>query len=159
MAAADSGTLLKQLSDREIEVHTMEPDNTMDIENRIAMGKRFDTTFDSDILGPHSGYTCPDCNGSLVALGENSYRCRVGHAWTAESLLEARDEEIEGAHWMALRSLQEKANLSRKMADSVSPGMISQRYQQLAEEAEHAMGVLSSRLRDVAPDGGERGAG
>ena len=159
VAAADIGAMLKQLSDREIEEREMEPDTTMDIENHIAMGKRFDTTFDSDILGPHSGYTCPDCNGSLVALGENSYRCRVGHAWTAESLLEARDDEIEGALWVALRSLQEKANLSRKMAESLSPGMISQRYQQRAEEAEHAMGVLGSRLRYTAPDAGEHGVG
>ena len=158
-AAADMGVLLKELSEREIEEHDMESDATMNIENRIAMGKRFDTTFDSDALGPHSGYTCPDCNGSLVALGDNSYRCRVGHAWTAESLLEARDTGIEGALWVALRSLQEKANLSRKMADSIGPGMIAQRYQQLAEEAEHAMSVLGNRLRDVTPDGGERGVG
>jgi two-component system, chemotaxis family, protein-glutamate methylesterase/glutaminase len=159
VAASQIGPLLKQLGDREIEEREMEPDKTMEIENRIAMGKRFDASFDSDRLGPHSGYTCPDCNGSLVVIEENSYRCRVGHAWTTDSLLEARDDEIEGALWIALRSLQEKAKLSRKMADSIGPGMISKRYVQLAEEAEHAMTVLSSRLRESAPVHGERGVG
>jgi two-component system, chemotaxis family, protein-glutamate methylesterase/glutaminase len=158
-AATDIGPMLKELGVREIEEREMEPDVTMEIENRIAMGRRFDTTFDSDALGPHSGYTCPDCNGSLVALRENSYRCRVGHAWTTESLLEARDDEVNGALWVAVRSLEEKASLSRRMADSVRPGMISQRYRQLADEAEHAMNVLAGRLRDTRIESGDRGAG
>ncbi|RDH74976.1 chemotaxis protein CheB [Mycolicibacterium moriokaense] len=158
-AASDMGSLLKQMADREIEEVTVEPDITMEVENRIAMGRRFDTSFDSESLGPHSGYTCPDCNGSLVALAENSYRCRVGHAWTTDSLLQARDNEIESALWVALRSLQEKAKLSRKMADTVGPGMLAKRYRQLAEEAEHAQDVLGSRLREPPSGRGERGAG
>jgi len=157
--AAEIGSVLKQLADREIGEREMEPDSTMEIGNRIAMNKRFDTTFDSEALGPHSGYTCPDCNGSLILLGENNYRSRVGHAWTADSILEARDTEIEGALWVGLPSLQEKANLSRKMAHTVGPGMIAQRYTELAQEAEHAMTVLSSRLHDTAPDGGGRDVG
>ncbi|GFG55767.1 hypothetical protein [Mycolicibacterium agri] len=123
------------------------------------MGKRFDTSVGSEGLGPHSGYTCPDCNGSLVAVSAGSYRCRVGHAWTAEALLQARDHEIEGALWVALRSLEEKANLSRKMAEHAGHDMLRQRYTELAEEAEHAMTVLGNRLRDTAPDPGERGVG
>ena len=44
----------------------MEPDTGMELENRIAMGPRF-AAFDTEELGPPSGYTCPDCNGSLMA--------------------------------------------------------------------------------------------
>lgn len=146
VAAAEIGPLLKTLSERDIEERQMERDITMETENRIAMGKRFDVVIDSEALGPHSGYACPDCNGSLVALGENNFRCRVGHAWTADSLLAARDHEIESALWVALRSLNEKANLSRKMADTVGPGMMSRRYVQMAEEAENAMHILARRL-------------
>ncbi|HKV20484.1 MAG TPA: chemotaxis protein CheB [Mycobacterium sp.] len=43
--------------------------------------------------GPHSGYLCPECNGFLVTLSENNFRCRVGHASTTDSLL-AHDREI-----------------------------------------------------------------
>jgi two-component system chemotaxis response regulator CheB len=158
-AAAEIGPLLKQLGEREIEERDMQHDSRMEMENRIAMGNRFDASFDSDSLGPHSGYTCPDCNGSLVTLGDNNFRCRVGHAWTSDSLLAARDQEIEGALWVALRSLREKSSLSRKMADTVGVGMIRERYVQIAEEAEHAMEVLGRRLRETAPEAGERGAG
>jgi two-component system, chemotaxis family, protein-glutamate methylesterase/glutaminase len=137
----------------------MERDISMELENRIAMGKRFQTSFESELMGPHSGYSCPDCNGSLIMLGENNYRCRVGHAWTAEALLKARDEEVESALWIALRSLHEKARLSRKMAKTIGPGRIADRYTKLADEAEHAVTVLGRRLSDTLSDAGESHAG
>ena len=68
----------------------------MELENRIAMGRSFSTAFDGEALGPRSGYTCPDCNGSLMTLSDNNYRCRVGHAWSGDALLKARDDEVEG---------------------------------------------------------------
>lgn len=148
-AAADIGALLEKLTDREIEDPIMEPDRSMELENRIAMGKRFSTSFDSEELGPPAGYTCPDCNGSLMTLGPHNFRCRVGHAWSGEALLEARDDEVERALWVALRSLQEKAKIARKMAANIAPGMVSRRYTQTAEEAEHAMSVLGEKLSEV----------
>ncbi len=145
-AAADVGAVLEKLSHREIEELNMEPDAAMEMENRIAMASHFSTEFDTQDLGPVSGYTCPDCNGSLVALGGGSFRCRVGHAWTRDALLAARDDEVENALWVALRSLQEKAKLARQLADTVNHGLLFQRYTSLAEEAERALRVLSQRL-------------
>ncbi|MBV9320695.1 MAG: chemotaxis protein CheB, partial [Mycobacterium sp.] len=92
--AAEVGGLLKQLADRVFEEREMESDNRMELENRIAMARRFSTEFDTEALGPPSGYSCPDCNGSLISVSEGNYRCQVGHAWTAEALLRARDEEV-----------------------------------------------------------------
>jgi two-component system chemotaxis response regulator CheB len=114
-AAADIGGLLTTLSMREIEEQDMDPDLNMEMENRIAMTHRFSTAFDTQELGAPAGYTCPDCNGSLISVGENSFRCRVGHAWTPDALLGARDEEVEGALWVAVRSLLEKAKLARQL--------------------------------------------
>jgi two-component system, chemotaxis family, protein-glutamate methylesterase/glutaminase len=153
-AAGDIGVLLKKLSQREIGKSTMEPDVGMELENRIAMMSRYATDFDTQELGPPSGYTCPDCNGSLVLVGENNFRCRVGHAWTPDALLAARDGEIEGALWIALRSLQEKAKLARKLADNVGRGPLFQRYTALAEETERALAVLSERLAISGPRAG-----
>ncbi|PQM46681.1 Chemotaxis response regulator protein-glutamate methylesterase [Mycobacterium talmoniae] len=144
--AAEMGGLLKQLAARVFEEHDMEPDARMELENRIAMARRFSTEFNAEALGSPSGYTCPDCNGSLVTVSDGNYRCHVGHAWTADALLRARDDEVEDALWIALRSLQEKAKLSRRLADEVPPGMLSERYHALADEAEHAMSVLGRRL-------------
>jgi two-component system, chemotaxis family, protein-glutamate methylesterase/glutaminase len=149
--AADIGAVLKELSQREIKEVETEPDDAMELENRIAMKSRFSTGFDTQKLGPASGYTCPDCNGSLVSVGEGHFRCHVGHAWTSDSLLAARDQEVEGALWVALRSLQEKAKLARQLAGSVGPGLLHRRYSAIAEETEHALAVLSERLSAHGP--------
>lgn len=149
VAAFEVGGLLKQLADREFEGREMESDTRMELENRIAMARRFSTEFDTETLGPPSGYTCPDCNGSLISVSDGNYRCHVGHAWTTEALLGARDDEIEGALWVAMRSLQEKSKLSRRLAEQVGPGMLSGRYEAIADEAEHAMAVLGHRLSEA----------
>jgi two-component system chemotaxis response regulator CheB len=157
VAAIDAGALLAKLAEREIQERDMEADESMELENRIAMGRRFSTSFDAEALGPHSGYTCPDCNGSLMSIGESNYRCRVGHAWTADALLKARDDEIENALWVALRSLREKVTLSRRLASQVGPGMLHSRYTELADEAEQAVTVLGRRLSEATSGAGERG--
>jgi two-component system, chemotaxis family, protein-glutamate methylesterase/glutaminase len=156
-AAADIGEMLKQLSQRDIKEPNMEPDRRMELENRIAMTHRFSTNFDTQELGPASGYTCPDCNGSLVSIGEGHFRCRVGHAWAPDSLLAARDSEVENALWIALRSLQEKAKLARQLANSVGHGPLFTRYTALAEESEGALTVLGERISASGPRLGDVG--
>ncbi|OJZ75323.1 chemotaxis protein CheB [Mycobacterium paraffinicum] len=153
-AAADIGAVVKELSHQKTKDHNMHRDAAMELENQIAMMSRFSTDFDTEQLGAPSGYTCPDCNGSLVSVGEGNFRCRVGHAWTADALLAARDCEVEGALWVALRSLQEKARLARQLAEKAGPGPLNARYTGLAEETERALRVLSDRL---SSDGGRDG--
>lgn len=155
--AADIGAVLKELSHREIEDSEMERDSGMELENRIAMMSRFATDFDTQKLGAPSGYICPDCNGSLVSVSAGNFRCQVGHAWTAEALLGARDSEIEGAMWVAVRSLQEKARLARDMADKAGTGLLARRYTAIADEAERALALLSDRLSTTAQLEGEAG--
>jgi two-component system chemotaxis response regulator CheB len=149
VSAAEIGGLLKQLANREFEERGMEPDFRMELENRIAMARRFSTEIDAEVLGRPSGYTCPDCNGSLMGVSKANYRCRVGHAWTADALLRARDGEVETALWIAIRSLQEKSKLSRRLAEQVTAGLVKTRYEAIADEAEHATTVLSERLSEV----------
>jgi two-component system chemotaxis response regulator CheB len=158
-AAADVGTLLTKLADEETKKRQTERDTGIELENKIAMAPRFSTSFSGESLGPHSGYICPDCNGTLMTVSEDNYRCRVGHAWTGEALLRARDAEVEGALWVALRSLQEKAVLSRKMAKTAGSGMLGRRYSATAEEAERAVSVLARQLSEGTSDTGERGGG
>ena len=71
---------------------------------------------------------------------------------------QAVDNEIESALWIAMRSLQEKGKVSRRLAGQVHPGLLSERYESIADETEHAMAVLGHRLsgtyaRSRGPDG------
>ncbi|PRC58918.1 hypothetical protein C6A85_26070 [Mycobacterium sp. ITM-2017-0098] len=61
----------------------------------------------------------------------------------------AQDDEVERALWVALRSLQEKVKLSRKLASNVGPGRMFDRYTEMADEAERACSVLSSKLEEA----------
>jgi two-component system chemotaxis response regulator CheB len=51
-------------------------------------------------------------DGALVR-----YRCRVGHAYTAEAMLAAQSEDVEAALWVALETLEESANVARRLAE------------------------------------------
>jgi two-component system chemotaxis response regulator CheB len=44
------------------------------------------------------------------------FRCRVGHAWAAEALVQEQGKSIEAAMWMALRALEDRASLNEKLA-------------------------------------------
>src|SRR5205823_2308744 len=73
--------------------------------------------------GTPAGFGCPDCGGALWDLRDGNlvrFRCRVGHAWTAESLLAEQTGELEKALWTALRALEERAALSRRVAERLS---------------------------------------
>ena len=74
---------------------------------------------DVEKIGKLSAFTCPDCSGALWELRDGDllrFRCHVGHAFSAESLMANQSEELENALWAALRSLEENAALSRRLA-------------------------------------------
>jgi two-component system chemotaxis response regulator CheB len=109
-----------------------------------------------DSIGEPSGFTCPDCDGSLLTVPHtHRYRCRVGHAWTLEALAGQKDAELEKALWTALRTLDEKISLNRRMEETAvkrGSGMLAQRYAASVDEAAHAANILREFLRaDVLP--------
>jgi len=154
VAAADVGALLGRLARRADPGHRPVPDPYLDIENRIAMSHGFGPTSDGDTLGAPSGFACPDCGGSLQNAGEDYYRCHVGHAWTADALLAARDGEVDRALWVAVRALVEKARLAHQLADKSALPELSERYGLIAEETDRALAVLRGRL--TAAENGTR---
>lgn len=63
--------------------------------------------------------TCPDCAGPTYEIQQGNvvrYECIVGHSFSPETLLEARADETERALWAAIRSFEEHAALSKKLA-------------------------------------------
>ena len=67
-----------------------------------------------------SALSCPSCHGILFELpGAPSprFRCRVGHAYSPDSLAAEQAESVEQALWAALRAIEEKMALLRRLAD------------------------------------------
>jgi two-component system chemotaxis response regulator CheB len=155
LPASDIGTVLAKLARQEVDAGLAPPpSHLIHLENQIAQNQRKPVDYHAEGVGEPSGFSCPDCQGSLSELDRSGdrYRCRVGHAWSAQALLNAQGDEFERALWMALRSLDEKANLAAKMRDNaISRGSnrLAERYSQLATEAMTAADVLRERLTAV----------
>jgi two-component system, chemotaxis family, protein-glutamate methylesterase/glutaminase len=91
---------------------------------------------DMDRVGRRSVLSCPDCGGVMWEIDEGSltrYRCHVGHAYTDELMHLAVDESLRRALASALRALDERVALLRKLeARAVAAG-----HNQLAESWVH----------------------
>jgi two-component system chemotaxis response regulator CheB len=70
--------------------------------------------------GSPSGFVCPDCGGALWETEDDNglwlFRCRTGHGYSVETLLAGQTETVETALWAALRALEERAAMARRMA-------------------------------------------
>jgi len=120
-----------------------------------------------DQPGVPSVYACPECHGVLWELQEGRvlrYRCRVGHAYTADSLFADHNETLEDALWAALRALEENVSMARRLADHARKHdfeATAQRFDKRAEEnaihAESLREVLLTRQTPVI-DVSENGA-
>lgn len=99
-----------------------------------------------------SGFTCPECGGALWELENGElfrYRCRVGHAYSAEVLVEQQSTALEAALWAALRALQEKAALMRRLALNArnrGRGLVAARFEEQAKEVEEQEEVIRHAL-------------
>ena len=108
-----------------------------------------------DQPGVVSAFTCPECNGTLWELSASDalrFRCRVGHAFAVDSLLAKQQESIEAAFWIALRALEERAALLRRLvarAEKSGNKISIRRY----TEEESLVAKRAKTLRDAILSG------
>ncbi|HEY3529717.1 MAG TPA: chemotaxis protein CheB [Nocardioides sp.] len=106
--------------------------------------------------GQPSGFACPDCHGVLFEIDDGSllrFRCRVGHAWSPESLVVQQSTDLESALWMALRNLEEKSALTRRLASRAlerGHGLTSNYLVEEADEAMRAAELLRELIQRLA---------
>jgi len=115
---AAMGQLLARLVYEPIPTAPPAVDKEMDLEARTADLER-DALATDDRPGEPSPYSCPDCGGVLWEIPETQfvhYRCRVGHAFSPEAMLSAQDDVLEEALWSAMKTLEESARLSHRLA-------------------------------------------
>jgi hypothetical protein len=107
---------------------------------------------------------CPECGGALWDSRNGKlirYQCHVGHSYTAESLLSQKDTELETSLWSALRSMEETADLRRRMATRLEKapfGDMRSRYLSAAAELERRAKVLREALTDAQAGRGFEGS-
>ena len=105
-----------------------------------------------DPTGRPSAYTCPECHGTLWEVEEEGllrFACRVGHSFSANSMVEGQEDSAERALWAAMRALEERADLSARMAAHANErgqGLSAQRYLEASGSAAHDAGVLRNLL-------------
>jgi two-component system chemotaxis response regulator CheB len=107
-------------------------------------------------LGALVPVTCPECGGPLWGLHTDRiqrYRCRLGHAFTAESLLTGQSAVIETALWTAVRTMEERARILTLLVhekEGQKRNRIAERYAAEAAElkthAQHIRQLLLSKL-------------
>lgn len=102
-----------------------------------------------------STLVCPDCGGVMWEMKDGElirYRCHVGHAMSPESLSQGITDRTEEALWTAVRSLQEKAMLHRRIASLTSgkrhPDKLAE-AERLADEAEEQANAVLNLLRHI----------
>ncbi len=107
----------------------------------------------SSRAGTPSAFSCPECGGVLWELQNGDllrFRCRVGHAFSVESVLDAQSEQLEAALWMALKTLEEQASLSNRMAMSMrarGQEQLARNFEEKKLQAEQNALVIQQILR------------
>jgi two-component system chemotaxis response regulator CheB len=88
-------------------------------------------------IGHPSTFVCPDCQGSLWELDGTQplrFRCHTGHGFSLRSLQKAQSDQTEAALWSAIRALQEKELLLRRIAELSADPQAAGQAQAEAEE-------------------------
>jgi two-component system chemotaxis response regulator CheB len=104
------------------------------------------------MIGTPSAFVCPDCGGGLYEIDEeplSRFRCRVGHAFTADVLRAGKAEVLEQALWVALRTLEEKIELHHHMAQRATQrglALTAAQWQDEIREMERQIDILGQIL-------------
>jgi two-component system chemotaxis response regulator CheB len=107
----------------------------------------------SDRPGKPSVFSCPDCHGTLWEVEQGGllrFRCRVGHVFSPDSMLAAQIDEVDRALWTALRTLEERAALSHRLAErgrSKGQSWVDRAFTARARDAEAEAAQIRGLLR------------
>ena len=83
------------------------------------------------------------------------YRCRVGHAYSEQAMVEAQASTVETALWAALKVLEERGELMRRIASRLhDQPRTEHRFKREASEAEDRAAVIRRVLSTGSANAG-----
>ena len=106
-----------------------------------------------DRIGHRSVLACPDCHGVMWEIDQGElvrYRCHEGHAYTAELTGLALDDNIRQAFGSALRALDERVALARKLerqANASGRNLSAESWAGKAREYEEEARIIRNAIR------------
>lgn len=91
------------------------------------------------------------------------FRCQVGHGYTAEVLATRQEDSVDEAMRVALRIVEERATLTKKMADETRRGglrLSADSYESTSRQSRRHVETLREALRsgeraEALPQGDE----
>lgn len=113
---------------------------------------------ETKMRGTGQTYACPECGGVLEEAREGGmlrFRCRVGHVYSPESLLADQTEAVEKALWAAVRSMEEQAEFSDRLADNSEQKKrprLARRFIEKAQASRENANVLREFLQKTAEE-------
>lgn len=125
-----NGVIRKEIKVAEFDINTIEDDNRP---------------------GDPSQFSCPECGGVLWEIQDGElarYRCRVGHAFSVESMQAEQVAALENALWVALKTIEENISLTKRMIKTArerQQSWLIKRFAERMADAEQNARVL----RDV----------
>ena len=136
------GELLCRLLEDPVELLHPDPEGARDAEPPPLQPRR------GPMEGEPSALTCPECGGALWERDEGPlvrFECRVGHTFSPDSLSTEQSQALEAALWSALRGLEERSDLLRRIGRRVNPDS-ARRYEGRARAADAHATVLREAL-------------
>ena len=109
--------------------------------------------------GAPTELACPDCGGALWEREDGDlvrFGCRVGHVYSPESLVAEHGKALEQALWAALRGLEERADLYRRMARRAQVSdrpSIERRFHTRSDSAERHATAIREAIAKLTASG------
>ncbi|MGI4787669.1 MAG: chemotaxis protein CheB [Janthinobacterium lividum] len=125
---------------------------TPELEEDVEVAEMDIDVLDNRTEGKPSGFSCPDCHGVLWEITEGElirFRCRVGHAFSPNSLLASQSDNLEEALWVALRALEESAAMAERLQERAADRghvLSAQRFSEQAGDARQRARIIHDVL-------------
>jgi two-component system, chemotaxis family, protein-glutamate methylesterase/glutaminase len=105
-----------------------------------------------------TGLSCPECFGVLGVTAEGSqgtlrFRCRVGHAYTADEVLAGKERNLEEHLWAAMTRVEEIAACLHELVATGRAGDRAVDYAARAQDCDRQRQLLMEAIATRAVAG------